>query len=449
MKILIVDDEKVQADLLKGFLEKQGYEVLAAYDPEEALSLFEKEPVWLVLLDQKMPGMSGRELLVRLKKINPKVKVVMITAYGEVGLAVEVMKLGADDFIEKPFLLDDLFARVKKLEEEFFTEEEYEETLETIKDQESPLPLEIVAESPRMKEIISTVRRIAPTPWPVLIHGETGTGKELIARLIHLLSPRAERPFIEVNCAAIPENLFESELCGHERGAFTGALQLKRGRFELAHTGTIFLDEVGELPINLQAKLLRVLQEGKFARLGSEKDISVDVRVVSATNRKLRQLVEKGLFREDLYYRLNVFEIELPPLRERKEDIPGLIELFTKRYALREVTYSAEAMDYLLKYPYPGNIRELEHIIQRTVTLARGRVIRPEDLPEEVRHYRRLRSGPLEERLASLEREMILEALSKANWVQTRAAELLGISERVLRYKMAKHGIKRPKSPLD
>ncbi len=446
MKILIVDDETTQAELLKGFLQKQGYEALAASHPEKALEIFEQEPIWLVLLDHKMPGLTGCELLTRLKKINPHVKVIMITAYGEVGLAVEAMKLGAEDFLEKPIVLEELLTRIKRLEEEYFTEQDVKETFEDLEERETPLPLEIVTESPRMKEIISTVRRVAPTPWPVLIRGETGTGKEIIARLIHLLSSRAERPFIEVNCAAIPENLFESELFGHERGAFTGASHTKRGRFELAHTGTIFLDEVGELPLNLQPKLLRVLQEGKFSRLGGEKDIEVDVRIISATNRDLKKMIEEGLFREDLYYRLNVFEIELPPLRERKEDIPKLIELFTRRYALHPVTYSPEATDYLLKYPYPGNIRELEHIIQRTVTLARGRVIRPEDLPEEVRRYRRLRSGPLEERLAALEREMILEALEKTGWVQTRAAELLGISERVLRYKMAKHGLKKKKT---
>jgi len=446
VKILIVDDETTQAELLKGFLQKQGYEALAASHPEKALEIFEQEPIWLVLLDHKMPGLTGCELLTRLKKINPHVKVIMITAYGEVGLAVEAMKLGAEDFLEKPIVLEELLTRIKRLEEEYFTEQDVKETFEDLEERETPLPLEIVTESPRMKEIISTVRRVAPTPWPVLIRGETGTGKEIIARLIHLLSSRAERPFIEVNCAAIPENLFESELFGHERGAFTGASHTKRGRFELAHTGTIFLDEVGELPLNLQPKLLRVLQEGKFSRLGGEKDIEVDVRIISATNRDLKKMIEEGLFREDLYYRLNVFEIELPPLRERKEDIPKLIELFTRRYALHPVTYSPEATDYLLKYPYPGNIRELEHIIQRTVTLARGRVIRPEDLPEEVRRYRRLRSGPLEERLAALEREMILEALEKTGWVQTRAAELLGISERVLRYKMAKHGLKKKKT---
>jgi len=444
MKILIVDDEALQCELLAGFLENKGYDVVASTDPEEALRIFEQEAIWLVLLDQKMPKMSGQELLLKLKEINPQVKTIMITAYGAISTAVEAMKLGANDFLEKPIDLEDLLQRIKRLEEEVLVEKDVEETFEFV--EKAPLPLRIVAESPRMKEVISLVRRVAPTPWPVLIKGETGTGKELIARLIHLLSPRAEAPFIEVNCAALPENLFESELFGHEKGAFTGAVHTKRGRFELAHKGSIFLDEIGELPLSLQPKLLRVLQEGKISRLGSERDIEVDVRVIAATNRDLKKMTSEGLFREDLYYRLNVFEIELPPLRERKQDIPKLIEYFTERYALRPVEFSQEALDYLMKYSYPGNVRELEHIIQRTVTLARGRMIRPEDLPPEVRQYRVSRTGSLEERLASLEKEMILEALRKSNWVQTRAAELLGISERVLRYKMSKHGIKRARS---
>ena len=444
MKILIVDDEALQCELLKGFLEKKGYEVLTATHPQEALRIFESEPIWLALVDQKMPDMSGKELLSKFKAINPQVKAIMITAYGAIDTAVEVMKIGANDFLEKPIDLEDLLQRIRRLEEKTLVEKDVEETFEALAD--SPLPLQIIAESHQMKEVISLVRRVAPTPWPVLIKGETGTGKELIARLIHLLSPRAENPFIEVNCAALPENLFESELFGHEKGAFTGAVHTKKGRFELAHRGSIFLDEIGELPLTLQPKLLRVLQEGKISRLGGERDLEVDVRVISATNRELKKLVEEGLFREDLYYRINVFEIELPPLRERREDIPKLIQHFTARYALRPIEFSPEAVDYLIKYPYPGNIRELEHIVQRTVTLARGKIIRPEDLPPEIRQYRFSRTGNLEERLAALEKEMILEALRRTNWVQTKAAKLLGISERVLRYKMAKLGLKRPKT---
>ncbi|WP_022852406.1 sigma-54-dependent transcriptional regulator [Thermodesulfatator atlanticus] len=442
MKILIVDDEEAQCQLLQGFLEKQGYEAIYATNPKDALEIFKKEPVWLVLLDQRMPEMTGDELLVQMKKINPKARAIMITAYGAIDTAVKVMKLGADDFLEKPLNLEDLLSRIRRLEAETFTFKEAEEVIEAV--EEGPLPVKIIAESPKMKEVLSLARRVAKTPWPVLIRGETGTGKELLARLIHLLSDRANGPFIEVNCAAIPETLFESELFGHEKGAFTGATQSKKGRFELAHKGSLFLDEIGEMPLSLQPKLLRTLQEGKIYRLGSEKEREVDVRVIAATNRDLKTLVQEGLFREDLYYRLNVFEIEIPPLRERREDIPKLIEFFTKKYALRPVEFSEEAIHMLLKYSYPGNVRELEHIIQRTVTLARTSLIRPEDLPKEVWQAKENKIGPLEERLAALERQMILEALEKTGWVQTRAAELLGISERVLRYKMAKHKIKRP-----
>jgi transcriptional regulator with GAF, ATPase, and Fis domain len=307
--------------------------------------------------------------------------------------------------------------------------------------EEGPLPLKIVAESPVMKEVISLVRRMADSPWPVLILGETGTGKELIAQLLHLLSPRKDNPFIEVNCAAVPESLFESELFGHEKGAFTGAVSRRRGRMELADRGTLFLDEIGEMPLNLQPKLLRSLQEQKISRVGSEGEIHLDVRPISATNRDIKRMTEGGQFREDLYYRIKVLEIEIPPLRERREDIPVLTDFFLKRYAGSALRFSPEAMDALIKYPFPGNVRELEHAIQRTITLTRGSVARPSDLPEEIRRHEATTQGTLIERLNAIEREMILSALEKKNWVQTHAAELLGISERVLRYKMKKHEV--------
>jgi transcriptional regulator with GAF, ATPase, and Fis domain len=275
-----------------------------------------------------------------------------------------------------------------------------------------------------------------------MIQGETGTGKELIARLIHLLSSRRDNPFLELNCAAIPENLFESELFGHEKGAFTGATNRRRGRFELAHGGALFLDEIGEMPLSLQPKLLRALQEKRISRVGSEGDINVDVRLISATNRNLKKMCEEEKFREDLYFRIKVLEIEIPPLRNRREDIPTLVEFFMERYADRSVRLASETLDVLIKYPYPGNVRELENIIQRTVTLARGQVIRPTDLPEEIRHHQTDTQGTLAERLDVLERKMIISALEKSDWIQTKAAELLGISERVLRYKMKKYHLK-------
>ncbi len=444
MKILIVDDEAVQRELLQGFLEKKGYEVFCAENGRQALETFRKEAVGLVLLDHKMPGMTGDQVLEEIKKINPETRVIMITAYGDVATAVSSMKLGALDFLEKPIDLEELLQKIERAEQESLVEEDVRQVEEFISD--SPLPINIIAKSSQMNEAISLARRVSETPWPVLIKGETGTGKELLAKLIHYLSPRKDAPFIEVNCAAVPENLFESELFGHERGAFTGASNLRRGRFELAHTGTIFLDEIGELPLNLQPKLLRCLQEKRITRVGGEKDIEVDVRIVAATNRDLKAMAIEGSFREDLYYRLNVFEIEIPPLRRRKEDIPPLLDFFLKKHSPRPVELSPEAKDLLIRYPYPGNVRELEHVVQRLVTLARGSIVRVTDLPPEIRHHQITSTGTLEDRLKAVEKEMILNALEKNNWVQTRAAESLGISERVLRYKMDKHGIKRSRS---
>ena len=444
MKILLVDDEKVQRTLLQGFLENQGYDVMTSGDGQEALGIFAVTPVPLVLLDHKMPGMTGDEVLARMKELNPEVRALMITAYGDVETAVKVMKLGADDFLSKPVNLEDLLAKIRKIEQDILVVHDVKAAEESV--EESPLPIKIVANSPLMKETISLARRVAPTPWSVLIKGETGTGKELMARLIHLLSSRSDDPFVEINCAAIPENLFESELFGHEKGAFTGASSRRRGRFELAQKGSIFLDEIGELPLGLQPKLLRALQEKKITRVGGEKDIEVDVRVIAATNRDLKKMVREGSFREDLYYRINALELEIPPLRNRREDISSLLDLFAARYGDQTITFLPEARDVLIKYPYPGNIRELEHIVQRLVTLTRASVIKPDDLPAEIRHYQAVVSGTLDERLGIAEREMILAALERAKWIQTRAAENLGISERVLRYKMDKHGIRRSRT---
>ena len=443
MNILIVDDEQVQRELLRGFLEQMGHTVVEAGTGEEAIGVVQREPVDLILLDQKMPGMSGEEALEKIREVNPLVRCIMITAFGSVETAVTVMKLGADDFMEKPVDLDLLGKKIEEIERLVVTEQDVEEVKSTLYSGEAPIPLDIVAESRAMKEVISMVRRVAPTPWTVLIWGETGTGKELIARLVHLLSERRDAPFVEVNCATIPENLFESELFGHEKGAFTGASSRRTGIFEAADGGSIFLDEIGELPLQLQPKLLRALQEKKISRVGSNQDIEIDVRVIAATNRDLRQMVEEGRFREDLFFRLNVFEITIPPLRMRREDIPKLAEFFKEKYALQPVEFSKEALDLLVKYPYPGNVRELEHIIQRTVTLARSNLIRPSDLPPEVTRGPVDQHGPLKERLERMEREMILSALERTDWIQTRAAEELGISERVLRYKMEKLGIKK------
>ncbi len=440
-KILLVDDEPIQRQILKDFLEEQGFQVLEAENGKKALSMFEQEFIPLVLLDHRMPDMNGDEVLERLKQINPLVKVIMITAYGAVDTAVKVMKLGAVDFLEKPVDLKKLLGKVEKHLEAVEIEEDVQEVSESLHD--LPVNFELyIGSSPSLREAISIAKRVAPTSWPVLLFGETGTGKELMARLIHELSPRKDRPFITVNCAALPESLFESELFGHVKGAFTGAHKDKKGMFAIADKGTIFLDEIGEMPIQLQAKLLRVLQEKTITPVGGTRSYKVDVRVISATNRNLKEMIKQGSFREDLYYRLNVFEIELPPLRERKEDIPELIEFFIQKYAPRPVNISDAAMDKLVKYHWPGNVRELEHTIQRVVTLCRSNTIKASDIHLEPLIEEEMPDN-LQAKLETIERQEILKALKKSKWIQTKAAELLGISERVLRYKMKKYGIKR------
>jgi len=441
MRILIVDDEEMQVNLLEGFLSRQGYEVVTAAGGGEALARFREQPIQLVLLDHRMPDMNGDEVLRRMKAMDPLVRCIMITAFGSVQTAVEVMKLGAGDFVEKPVDLKQLLEKIRQIDQHVHVADDAERVNDTAR--QSELPFTIVAEAPAMQEVLSLVRRVAPTPWPVLISGETGTGKEIVARLIHLMSPRGQTPLVEVNCAAVPENLFESELFGHEKGAFTGAVSSRRGRFEEAQGGTLFLDEVGELSLNLQAKLLRVLQESKIRRVGGSRAIDVDVRILTATNRDLGAMLAEGTFREDLFYRLNVLTIPLPPLRERKQDIPELVKLFIERYSPQPLTLDADAMSTLMKHDFPGNVRELEHIIKRLAALSRSTLIKVSDLPEEVRTPKDQPVGFLNERLALVERDLILQALERHDWVQTRAAEALGISERVLRYKIDKLGIKK------
>ncbi len=441
MKILVVDDDATQRELLKGFLVRQGYETLTAQDGSEALRLFEREPVHLVLLDHRMPGLTGDVVLEKMKAINPAARVIMITAFGDVDMAVKVLKLGASEFLEKPVDISVLLKTIQHMEQQVAVDEDVAVVEATM--EEAPLPLKIMAESRVMKEVLSLVRRVAQSQWPALVVGETGTGKQLVAQLIHLLSPRRDAPFIVVNCAAIPENLFESELFGHVKGAFTGASNHRRGRFELAHGGSLMLDEIGEMPLSLQPKLLRALQEGKISRVGSEEENDVDVRLIAATNRNLKRMVEEGQFREDLFYRVRVLEIEVPPLRHRRQEIPAFLDFFLDRYAATPLRFTPEAVDRLIKYPFPGNVRELEHVVQRTVTLARGQTIAAGDLPEEIRHFQNAAEGSLAERLEALEQEMILFALEKSDWNQTRAAERLGISERVLRYKMKKGDIRK------
>jgi len=453
-RILIVDDEKVQREILEGFLVKQGYQAKAEEDGLKALEKFRSGDFDLVLTDYRMPGMDGIQLLREVRRLNPEAVVVIMTAYGTVGTAVAAMKEGAYDYLTKPIDLDELLLLIQRVEREVSLGQENRELKEQLREK---FKVDfIVSASRRMEEALNLIGRVSQSPATVIILGESGTGKELIARAIHYSSARADKPFVKVNCAALPESLLESELFGHEKGAFTGAVARRIGRFEQADQGSIFLDEIGDLFPALQMKLLRVLQEKEFERLGSNQTIKSDVRVIAATNRNLEEAIKKGTFREDLYYRLNVVTISLPLLRERKEDIPLLVEHFLKKYNRENNkkvnSLSKEARDLLLRYEYPGNVRELENIIERAVVLCRGDTLTTQDLPLNLRDSKtetaleRAREGrSLPDTLEEIERQLIAKALERSGGVQTKAAEELGISERVLRYKMKKYLIAEKK----
>ena len=447
LRILVVDDEASQRELVGGFLKKQGHEVLLAGSGAEALTRVRETRVDLVLSDFKMPGMSGIELLRGVKGVNPEIPFILVTAYGTVETAVQAMREGAADYLTKPLDLEELQLRIGNVTEQV-------RLRSAVRDLQARLVerhrLEgIIGESGRMQEVLALVKQVAPSDATVLVRGESGTGKELIARAIHFNSRRAAGPLVTLNCAALPEQLLESELFGHEKGAFTGAVAQRKGRFELADGGSIFLDEIGDLTPALQVKLLRVLQERQFERLGGTRTLTVDVRILAATHRDLEQAMRDGTFREDLYYRLNVVSIQIPPLRERREDIAALLEHFLLRFAQknrREVTgITAAARDALLRYDYPGNVRELENVVERAVLLCRGRVIDLPDLPVTLRPGERgtaeAEPRSLPDLVESIERQAIRAALERHGGVQTQAAEELGISERVLRYKMRKYGL--------
>ena len=444
-RILVVDDEPAQRELVGGFLRKHGFDVVEAGGGREAVARFKQEAFDLVLTDQRMPDLSGLEVLEAVRSTSPETAVVIITAYGTIETAVSAVKAGAADYLTKPLNLDDLLHRVHRVRERQRLVAENRELREALAERHRVEG--IIGDSGRMQEVLSLVRRVALSDATVLIRGESGTGKELIARALHYASPRAAGPLVKVNCAALAESLLEAELFGHEKGAFTGAVASRKGRFELADGGSIFLDEIGDLPPHLQVKLLRVLQEREFERVGSSRPIKVDVRLLAATHRNLEALVREGRFREDLYYRINVVTIILPPLRERREDLPPLIEHFLSAFAgkngktVRGLT--REAREALLRYDYPGNIRELENLIERAVVLTRDDVIGVEDLPLtlETPAPGSGEGAGLIAAVEGLERRMIQEALAKADGTQTRAAELLGISERVLRYKLRKYGL--------
>ena len=449
--ILVVDDEPVQREMIGGFLKKQGFEVIAADSAERALELFRQDAFDLVLTDQKMADMSGLELLQAVHTINAETPVILITAFGTIEAAVAALKHGAIDYLTKPLNLDELFYRIRQVSDRYRIINENRELREALQDRHR---IEgIIGESGPMLEALSIVRRVAPSEATVLIRGESGTGKELIAKAIHFGSPRARGPLVKVNCAALPEALLESELFGHEKGAFTGALTSRQGRFELANGGTIFLDEIGDLPLHLQAKLLRVLQEREFEKVGSSRPVRVNVRIMAASHRPLEDLIQAGQLREDLYYRLNVVTIFIPPLRERRSDVALLLDHFLRYYAekngktIRGLT--PEGRDILLRYDYPGNVRELENIIERAVVLTRDDVIGSGDLPLTVQELE-VADGDRETNLTvaveALERRMIRDALARSDGIQTRAAELLGMGERALRYKLTKYGFREEDS---
>lgn len=450
-RILVVEDEDKLRRVIQLQLLSAGFSVEQAASAEEALPLLERAD--LVLTDLKLPGMSGQELLALAHRQNANLPVVMITAFGSVETAVEAMKAGAFDFIPKPFSLDHLMQVVNKALEVRSLRDENRELREQLGHRYQFD--NIVGRSRAMQEIFATVMRVAPTRATVLLAGESGVGKDLIARAVHYHSPRRDRPFVKINCTAIPENLMESELFGYEKGAFTGATVSKPGKFEQADTGTAFLDEIGDVPGSIQVKLLRVLQEREFERLGSNKTLRIDVRVIAATNVDLRAALEQGTFREDLYYRLNVVPINIPPLRDRREDIPYLAKHFVSKLAgelgSRVTAISEPAIDALLHYHWPGNVRELENVIERSLVLASGVKLEPADIRlDDMPKARAAASQPaaftLPEgmSLEDYEQAIIREAMKKANGNKSQAARLLGLTRNALRYRLSQMGMDTP-----
>jgi two-component system response regulator AtoC len=434
-KVLVVDDEQLVRESLRDWLTESGYEVFTAENGFQALEFIDRERMGVVLADLVMPGMDGIELMKRAKEIIPNIDVIIVTAYGSIATAISAMKEGAYDYIEKPFCPERLELLVQKLVEHQNLVEENISLRQRLEDRHHFE--NIIAKSHKMQQVIEVIKTVAKSNASVLIIGDTGTGKELVARAVHSQSHRRDKPFVAVSCAALPESLLESELFGHERGAFTGAVAQRKGRFELAHRGTLFLDEIGEISANMQVHLLRVLEEKDITRVGGAEPIKVDTRLVSATNKDLKMAVKEGRFREDLYYRLNVVTIELPPLRERREDIPLLAQHFLAKFAVenqKEVsTFSPEAMDFIMNYHWPGNVRELENAIERAVILAKDNVITLAELPQE--HLAPLPSSLRD--LREVEREHILGVLAQTGGNYSEAARILGVTRMTL-YNKAK-----------
>jgi two-component system NtrC family response regulator len=450
LSILVVEDGKSQREMLRDFLKDEGHRVTEAANGEAAIKQVRNHYIDIILIDYQMPGMNGLMVVEAVKQLNPEIDLVIMTAYGTIETAVAAMKAGALDYIAKPIDLDELTILLDRVAEQRILKRENQALREDLKDRAVTTD-QIIFKSDIMNEVVNLSCRVADSSATVLIQGETGTGKELISNLIHNLSRRSERPMIAVNCAALSESLLESELFGHEKGAFTGASTRRIGRFEAADGGTLFLDEIGEISLSVQVKLLRFVQEKEFQRVGGNQTIRSDVRVICATNQDLAEKVKEGKFREDLYYRLNVITIQVPPLRKRREDIFPLIERFLNRFAVdnnKDVQgIDLEARDILIKYDYPGNVRELENIIERAVVICRDSIISRKDLPFSEKALSSedmagLETGTMKESVEALEKQLITRAMEKASGHQTRAAELLGISERMLRYKLKKYGFK-------
>ncbi|HEY5468522.1 MAG TPA: sigma-54 dependent transcriptional regulator [Coriobacteriia bacterium] len=446
-RVLIADDEKNMRWVLGESLAAEGYEVIEASDGKEALAAIDEQHPDLMVLDHKMPSPDGMEVLRRLRAKGETFPVIMLTAHGNVETAVEAMKAGATEYLTKPFDLEELKLSIDKAIRISELSAEVERLRDEL-DKESGIE-GFVAADPHMVEILGTVEKVATTNATVMIYGESGTGKELIARAIHRLSPRGTKPFVEVHAGALPETLLESELFGYEKGAFTGAVMSKPGRFEMANGGTLFLDEVGDISLGVQVKLLRVLQERRFERLGGTRSIDVDVRVVAATNRDLQQLIADGSFREDLFYRLNVVPITLPPLRQRSGDVPRLVAHFLEKYNAGSKTIGNDAMEALVRYPWPGNIRELENTIERIVILSSSDEVGLDDLPAEVRSgtapsAAKTRGFELPEEgidLEEVEMHFIEQALDRSGGNASKAAKLVGMSARMFEVRAQRLGL--------
>ena len=448
--MLVVDDKASMRDMLEAAFVERDFKVTQASNGLDAINLIREQAFDIIITDLSMPGEDGIGVLRAAREVAPDTQVILISAYGTIETAVEAMRLGARDFITKPFKITEIELKVEKI----LREDEVDAAPPSVKTWMHPSVQRMVGTSRHTKNLLKAIEKIAPSRSSVMITGPTGVGKELVARAIHDASPRRDRPFVALNCAALAPGVLESELFGHEKGAFTGATERKIGRFEKADTGTLFLDEVGEIDGNIQVKLLRVLQDGEFERVGGNQTIKVDVRVVAATNRDLSQAIQEGRFREDFYYRLNVFSLNVAPLRERRDDIPALIDHFLRKFSMemgKDITgVDDDVIGFFLRYPWPGNVRELENVLERAMVLVEGNTITRDELPQELLFAQEEPEpepqpaepeGSLVERTDRMEAELIRGALERFHWNKTKAAQHLGIKRTTLQYKIKKYGL--------